>query len=154
MVNSKASSSFPDWAAAAKVLDVWRESGPSQANSILSDEIKAQSGGLLLQELHRRLRREPGPRLLIDGCWLSRPYGGITRVWHQIFSTWQLPGLINSEAPVALINRKTDLSLNCAIASLQGTEVDPLDPEAVARWPMRTAFGRSGYGCVLFELDQ
>ena len=32
---------------------------------------------------------------------LSRPHGGVTRVWQQIFSTWQLPGLINAEAPVA-----------------------------------------------------
>ena len=57
----------------------------------------------------------------------------------------QLPGLINSEAPVALINRKTHLSLNCAIASLEGTEVDPLDPEAVAALAVRAAvWSRSG----------
>ena len=108
MSNHKASSSFGDWAAAARVLGVWREKGSRQPISILSNEIKAQSSGLLLQELHHRLHREPGPRLLIDGCWFSRPYGGVTRVWQQIFSTWQLPGLINAEAPVALIDRKVN----------------------------------------------
>ena len=106
--------------------------GAGEAISILSDEIKFQSGGLLLQELYLRLRSEPGPRLLIDGCWLCRPYGGITRVWQQIFSTWQLPGLINAEAPVALIDRNSRLSRNCCFAFLEGAEVDPLDPEAVA----------------------
>ena len=107
MSNCKASSSFGDWQAAARVLRVWRERGASAADSILSLESQAQSGGLLLQELHHRLHHETGPRLLIDGCWFSRPHGGVTRVWQQIFSTWQLPGLINAEAPVALIDRNS-----------------------------------------------
>ena len=132
MISQKISSSFSDWAAAARVLAVWREKGPSEAISILADEIKFQSGGLLLQELYLRLRSEPGPRLLIDGCWLCRPYGGITRVWQQIFSTWQLPGLINAEAPVALIDRNSRLSRNCCFAFFEGAEADPLDPEEVA----------------------
>ena len=127
-----ATASFPDWAAAARVLRVWRESGPIAAGSTLSDEIKAHSDGLLLRELLLRLCREPGPRLLIDGCWFSRPHGGITRVWQQILSTWQLPGMINTEAPVALINRKSHLSLASALSSFEGQEVNPLDPEAVA----------------------
>ena len=132
MTNQKVSSSFSDWAAAARVLAVWREKGSSEAISILTDEIKFQSGGLLLQELYLRLHGEPGPRLLIDGCWLSRPYGGITRVWQQIFSTWQLPGLINAEAPVAFIDRNSQLSFTSSLSSLDGQEVDPLDPQAVA----------------------
>ena len=99
---------------------------------MLSDEIQSQPKGLLLQELHHRLHRVPGPRLLIDGCWFSRPHGGVTRVWQQIFSTWQLPGLINAEAPVALIDRKSQLSLTSSFPSLKGQEVDPLDPQAVA----------------------
>ena len=132
MSNCKASSSFSDWQAAARVLRVWRERGASAADSILSLESQAQSGGLLLQELHHRLHHETGPRLLIDGCWFSRPHGGVTRVWQQIFSTWQLPGLINAEAPVALIDRNSRLSRNRCFAFLEGAEVDPLDPEAVA----------------------
>ena len=107
MVAYKASSSFRDWAAAARVLKAWRECGSNAADSILSDEIQVQPDGLLLKELHHRLHGVPGPRLLIDGCWLSRPYGGISRVWKQILATFQLPGLINEEAPVALIDRNT-----------------------------------------------
>ena len=132
MTTQKTSSSFSDWAAATKVLGVWRERGPDAVHSILPDEIKAHSGGFLLQELHNRLHREPGPRLLIDGCWFSRPHGGITRVWQQIFSTWQLPGLINAEAPVALIDRNNHLCLTNSLLFLEGKEVDPLDPLALA----------------------
>ena len=88
---------------------------------------------MLLQELHHRLHRQPGPRLLIDGCWFSRPYGGVTRVWQQIFSTWQLPGLINAEAPVGLIDRKSQLGFTNSFSTLEGQEVDPLDPQAVAK---------------------
>ena len=132
MTNRKASSSFLDWDAASRVLEVWRERGSNAVDSILSDEIQAQPGGLLLQELHQRLHRKPGPRLLIDGCWFSRPYGGVTRVWQQIVSTWQLPGLINTEAPVALIDRKSQLSFTSSLSSLEGQEVDPLDPQSVA----------------------
>ena len=47
------------------------------------------------------------------------------------FSTWQLPGLINAEAPVALIDRNSQLSLP-VLFILEGQEVDPLDPQAVA----------------------
>ena len=132
MTNQIASSSFPDWAAAAKVLQVWREKGPSAANLILSNEIQVKPSGLLLQELHCRLHGEPGPRLLIDGCWFSRSHGGVTRVWQQILSTWQLPGMINVEAPVALIDRTNHTSITGSLPSLKGEEVDPLDPEAVA----------------------
>ena len=132
MFNHKASSSFCDWAAAARVLEIWRKRGSKAADLILSEEIQAQSSGLLLQELHYRLHREPGPRLLIDGCWLSRPHGGVTRVWQQIFSTFQLPGLINAEAPAALINRNSQLSPASSLSSLVGQEVDPLDPQALA----------------------
>tara|TARA_B100000674_G_scaffold261533_1_gene215734 strand:- start:365 stop:1513 length:1149 start_codon:yes stop_codon:yes gene_type:complete len=71
--------------------------------------------------------------LLIDGCWFSRPHGGITRVWQQIFSTWQLPGLVNPEAPVALIDRNSHHSFTNCFSSLMGKEVDPLDPQAVAK---------------------
>ena len=132
MSNHKASSSFIDWEAAARVLGVWREKGSIAAEAILCDEIHVQPSGLLLQELHHRLHRETGPRLLIDGCWFSRPHGGITRVWQQIFSTWQLPGLINAEAPVAFIDRNSQLSFTSSFSSLEGQEVDPFDPKAVA----------------------
>ena len=132
MLNHKASSSFCDWAAAVRVLEVWRNRGSSAAASILSDEIQENSSGLLLQELHCRLHCEPGPRLLIDGCWFSRRHGGVTRVWKQIFSTFQLPGLINAEAPAALINRNSQNTPASSLSLIEGQEVDPLDPQALA----------------------
>ena len=130
--NYKASSSFGDWAAAARVLEGWRDRGSNAAVSILFDEIQSRPGGLLLKELHCRLHHKPGPRLLIDGCWLSRPHGGITRVWQQIFTTWQLPGLINDEAPVALIDRNSHHGFISFLSTFEGEEVDPLDPQSVA----------------------
>ena len=155
MFNHKASSSFCDWAAAARVLEVWRKRGSKAADLILSEEIQAQSSGLLLQELHYRLHREPCPRLLIDGCWLSRPHGGVTRVWQQIFSTFQLPGLIIAVAPAALFNRYSQLSPASSLSSLVGQEVDPLDPEALAELSEEiSSLFRNGSRCVLFELDQ
>ena len=132
MLNYKVSSSFEDWAAAGRVLEVWREKGLDAADSILSDEIQAQSRGYLLQELYHRLHHEPGPRLLIDGCWLSRQHGGISRVWQQILSTWQLPGLINSDAPVALIDRNSQYSFTSFLSIFEREKVDPLDPLVLA----------------------
>ena len=92
----------------------------------------AQSRGYLLQELYHRLHHEPGPRLLIDGCWLSRQHGGISRVWQQILSTWQLPGLINSDAPVALIDRNSQYSFTSFLSIFEREKVDPLDPLVLA----------------------
>ena len=92
---------------------------------------------MLLQELYHRLHHEPGPRLLIDGCWLSRPHGGISRVWQQILSTWQLPGLINSEAPVALIDRNSQYSFTSSLSIFEREKVDPLDPLVLAGCPPR-----------------
>ena len=40
--------------------------------------------------------------------------------------------MINVEAPVALIDRNSQLSLTSSLSSLEGQEVDPLDPQAVA----------------------
>ena len=64
----------------------------------------------LLYELLMRLSGCSGPRLLVDGIWFSRTYGGITRVWEQILRSWTLPGLITCEAPIALIDRNSLLA--------------------------------------------
>jgi hypothetical protein len=69
--------------------------------------------------------------LLVDGLWLSRPYGGITRVWQQIFDTWLLPGLINSDAEIALIDRNSHVSVTEQFDTLEGTDADPLDAAQV-----------------------
>ena len=65
------------------------------------------------------------------GC-CCRHHGGITRVWQQVFTTWQLPGLINDEAPVALIDRNSQHSFTSFLSTFEGEEVDPLDPQSVA----------------------
>ena len=127
------SSSFVDDQAASLVLQAWRLNGRDFAEELLADVLVASPEiGVLLGELRSRLDNEPGPRLLIDGLWFTRAHGGISRVWQQILSTWQLPGLISPEAPVALIDRDSHLSLNAAFPCLEGSLVDPLDPQAVS----------------------
>ena len=125
------SSSFSDWHAALQVLGAWRRSGQASAQQVLFERQGAGAMGLLLSELELRLAGGPGPRLLVDGLWLSRPYGGITRVWQQVFDTWLLPGLINAEAEIALIDRNSHLSVTEQFHTLDGVDADPLDAAQV-----------------------
>ena len=116
------------------MLDCWRLKGASPAQLLL-DELLPSSGldhGLIGQELRLRLSGAPGPSLLLDGLWFSRPHGGITRVWEQILRCWQLPGLITPQAPLAIIDRNSHLALTGSFENLTGAEVDPLDYSAVA----------------------
>ena len=75
----------------------------------------------------------PSPRLLVDGCWFSRPYGGVTRVWQQILSTFQLPGFMSDSSPFAIINRNCKLSLSSKIYCIESNPVDPTDPNDIAK---------------------
>lgn len=125
------SSSFSDWHSAGLVLRAWRQFGHSRAHQTLSHHKDSGASGMLISELALRLDSAPGPRLLVDGLWLSRPYGGITRVWQQIFETWLLPGLINSDAEIALIDRNSHLSVTEQFETLDGADVDPLDTAQV-----------------------
>ncbi|TCD58138.1 glycosyltransferase [Synechococcus sp. BS55D] len=133
----RCSASFPDVDAAAAVLSAWRRAGPEAARqalntALIAEQAEATPTGPLLRELQARLAGERGPRLLIDGLWFSRPHGGISRVWEQILSTWQLTGLVSEAAPVAIIDRDSHLSLTAAFPCLEAASVDPLDPQAVA----------------------
>ena len=120
------------------MLSAWRKDGTEAAIESLQLALNqgkganARSRSPLLREMQARLNGERGPRLLVDGLWFSRSHGGITRVWEQILSTWQLPGLIGEASPVAIIERDSHLSLTSAFPSLQAESVDPLDPDAVA----------------------
>ena len=122
-------------AASAAVLTQWRGAGPDAA---LQEWIRQTSAPAraehdpLLQELGRRLQGQPGPRLLVDGVWFSRPHGGITRVWEQIMHTWNLPGMLTPQAPVGLVERISKVAIPAAMAVLECEAVDPLDPQAVA----------------------
>ena len=129
-------SSFPNSSEAISIVSVWRLHGPEAAlfalRNVLSDlQASGRKPGLLLLELQSRLERRRGPRLLIDGLWFCRPHGGITRVWEQILSTWQLPGLLSETAPVAIINRDSRLALSASYPSFQGSTIDPLDYQSV-----------------------
>ena len=78
-----------------QVLQRWRSWGPGAAAELLAS---CSDSGALLQELRLRLQGAPGPRLLVDGIWWSRPFGGVTRVWEQILQLWRLPGLVTPAA--------------------------------------------------------
>ncbi len=126
------SSSFSDEKAALSVLKVWRAQGFLHARMRLDQQLLQGHQGLLLEELSARLNSEPGPRLLVDGLWFSRPFGGgIARVWQQVLKCWLLPGLLTEFAPVALIERDSQLALTDAFTALEGIHVDPLDSAAV-----------------------
>ena len=137
-VSTCVTSSFNDVSAAAAVLRVWRQHGTEAARHTLQffldqEQVAiARSPGPLLREIEARLNGEPGPRLLVDGLWFSRSYGGITRVWDQILSSWLLPGLISDCAPIAIIDHDTHFSLTASFQCLQAECVDPLEFEDVA----------------------
>ena len=129
--------SFPEASAAISVISAWRLNGTKAAMSALESVLsslydRGLPPGALLLELQARLDGRPGPRLLIDGLWFNRPYGGITRVWEQILSTWQLPGFLSDDAPVGIINRGSHLSLIDSFPSFKAKSINPLDPQAIA----------------------
>ena len=128
----KAASSFPDSDSASRVLASWRGEGPEKARLLLHRESSLCLPGPLLEELRSRLYGESGPRLLVDTLWLSRPYGGITRVWNQILHTWRLPGFLSKSAPIALIDRGSVVSATRKFSSFHGINLDPLNSRQVS----------------------
>ncbi len=126
------------WQSVAQVLACWHEQGRAEAQQHWvrqgRDAARAEDGELvgLALELDHRLLGRPGPRVLVDGVWFSRPPGGISRVWEQILRCWALPGLLTQEAPVCLIDRDSHLAATARMDSCEAPAVDPLDIEAVA----------------------
>lgn len=122
------------YASLCLVLDEWRQRGRQSALNIWSDVTKAQdfeSDNPLVCELNSRLNKLPGPRLLIDGIWFSRSYGGITRVWEEILSTFSLDGFVSPAAPVAYLDRDTRLALCSNLQPVAAPVLDPLDYQAL-----------------------
>ena len=146
----KLSASFTDHVAAGRVLSCWRRDGVQGALSSLANEYSRCAPGPLLMELSSRLHCESGPRLLVDCLWLSRAHGGITRVWNQIFSTWNLPGLISPMSPIALIKRDGCVSINNNFPSFKGHAVDPLDFSEVFRCSAENAAYVSEWSADVF----
>jgi glycosyltransferase involved in cell wall biosynthesis len=115
--------------AAVKVLESWRSGGlPSARNCIelMHSEQPGLSEDRLQRELLLRIYQCPGPRILVDGVWFTRPYGGVTRVWEQILNAWKLPGLVTSVSPICLIERGSRLAASDSYQCLDGASADPI----------------------------
>lgn len=112
------------------ILDTWRASGRRSALNLWHSPSFSSLRTInipFLHELDCRLRQLPGPRILIDGLWFSRPYGGVTRVWEQILSTLSLDGFSSPLAPVAYLDRDTRLDPRPNLLSIQAPLLDPLN---------------------------
>lgn len=133
------------------VLDCWRSHG-SHAALELCNRLRTPKTGVqpLLDELHLRLVGALGPRVLLDGLWFCRPYGGITRVWEQILNCWLLPGLISSKAPIVLIDRNSHLAITSKFKNIYASSIDPLDIGVVAKSAEENAKHASDWGASVF----
>jgi hypothetical protein len=113
---------------AERWIQCWRDSGPFEIRQHFH---YPEGSGLLAQEVWLRAHALPGPRLLVDGLWFTRPYGGVTRVWEQILSTWSLPNMLYSAAPAACLDRESHLALSDCLEAIEAERIDPLDPTAI-----------------------
>ena len=133
------------------VLDCLRSHGSNAAlelcNRLRTPRTPVQP---LLEELYLRLVGAPGPRILLDGLWFTRPHGGITRVWEQILNCWLLPGLISFKSPIALIERNSHLAITGRFENINGSSVDPLDIGAVAKIAKENAKYAGDWGASVF----
>ena len=147
-----ASPCFGDTAAAAAVLVAWRQCDAAAARLCLHQVLDNQAGppGLLLRELQSRLAGEPGPRILLDGVWFSRPHGGITRVWQQILRCWDLSGLLSGEAPVRILERNSHLAIVSQFDAVMADPIDPLDWQALGRIASENERFAAAWGCDVF----
>ena len=128
-------SSFFDLDLASQVLTVWRNKGFDEAKNFfygLEQDKQFFTNDLLMRELKLRIDKQSGPRLIVDGVWLSRPPGGITRVWQQILKCWQLPNLIYKQAPISIIDRVGDFPSLPGFYSQSGKKADPLSAEDIS----------------------
>jgi len=145
--------SLGDPAAASLVLSAWRSQGLQEAQQLQAQLFQTSPQfqvDPLQRELAARLAGEPGPRILVDGVWFSRPVGGITRVWEQVLRCWQLPGLFTPQAPVMVIDRDSHLALTAAFPMEQGESVDPLDTEAIGASAQENAVIAERWGADVF----
>ena len=123
-------SSFPDIHSASLVLRAWRNYGHSSAIDSLQHEFRYGHSGPLLAELEQRLIYQNLPNILVDGLWFTSLYGGITRVWTNIFSTFSLPGF-TSPSSLIILKRGTDFEYPDVCDIIECPFLDPLDYEAV-----------------------
>ena len=122
------SSSFPDEACALSVLELLRRNSIEEAISLLLYLLNRGHSGLLLSELYARLIGNSSPHIVIDSHWLASPFGGISRVWHQILSTYTLPGLFSSRSQLTLIDRGMKLPFRHDFRTVPATIFNSSDP--------------------------
>ena len=116
----------PDPLHVIHILEKLRYSGPDEARLALGNDC---TGCSLINELRLRLSGAPGPRLLLDGIWFSRPVGGISRVWDQILSCWSLPSLFSDSSPLIIVDRGSCLARSAMFDTLPGIAADPLSSD-------------------------
>ena len=113
------------------MLRAWRAAGASAARSLLLNISTSFARGPLVDELSFRLNSDYSPTILIDGLWFTQRYGGISRVWSNILSTFCLPGFISPSHPIFLIKRENTSYSPPALKYFWGSCVDPLDINSI-----------------------
>lgn len=121
------SSSFSDDLAASRVLFALRHRGHQDALDQLYREYRNGFDGPLIRELHIRLLSDHSPTFLIDGVWLNRGFGGISRVWGQILSTFSLPDISSPKSKIILLDPSGRLPSHENILSVPSASIDPCD---------------------------
>ena len=143
---------FGDVSQARTILNIWRTKGVPAArkHALFLHHISPFFPGTLPFELLARLTNLPSPRILIDGIWLSRPLGGITRIWQQIFHLWELDGLVQPSAPIFLLNRGCHLPIPSNISSFLAPPCDPTSYSSLAALSQQNAHYVSRLGIDTF----
>ncbi|WP_320675988.1 glycosyltransferase [Prochlorococcus sp. MIT 1300] len=139
--------------ASIEILQKWRDSGIAAATKqlrLIQETQPKFTSCPLYKELELRLSGKPGPRVLVDGVWFCRAYGGITRVWDQILSCWSLEGMVSDAAPVCVIERGNHRFNIDSFQKVNGKFADPLDSRAVLELATENAFFVSDWNADVF----
>ena len=149
MFNFASTSSFNISPALLQALTYWRSEGPECVLQYLSslDPLEIEQCPFL-SEIKSRCVGQAGPRLLIDGIWFVRSFGGISRVWQQILRTWSLPGLNNESAQILLIDRDSHLPETDRFVQIDATHANPFDWSA-----FRSISDENGQICKQYSAD-
>ena len=139
---------------AKRTLEIWRNHGRVEASHLFKYLTKSNTNyfqpGILLQELNLRLRKQPGPRVLVDGLWFSRPYGGISRVWETILQCWSLQDLVTDQAPVSIIDRNSHIAVTARFNSFPGKDINPLNIHDIQQVAEEASYLCNSWGANVF----
>jgi len=129
------------------LLQLWKSQGVAAVGDAF---LRDPPQGRLQQELHWRVTEQPGPRLIVDGLWWTRPFGGVSRVWEQILGVWKLPGLIHGAAPITLIRRGDQFTPADGLPCVKGKPVNPLAHRDVLALADESAGLAQSWGAEVF----